>query len=127
MKVWTGEPEEAIERVARAMHLSPNDSQIFSMQTAMAAAHFLAGRYAEAFSWAEMAAREKPIFLLASATAAASGALAGRSEEAASALAQLCRLEPNVRPSNLREFFPFRRIEDLAKWEEGMRTAGLQE
>jgi TolB-like protein len=127
VKVWTGEPEDAIERVARAMRLSPNDSQIFSMQTATAAAHFLAGRYAEAFSWAEMAAREKPIFLLASATAAASGALAGRSEEAARALAQLRRLEPNVRLSNLREFFPLRRIEDLAKWEEGMRTAGLPE
>jgi tetratricopeptide (TPR) repeat protein len=78
VKAWTGEPETAIERVARAMRLSPNDSQIFSMQTATAAAHFFAGRYAEAFSWAERAAREKPSFLLASAVAAASGALAGR-------------------------------------------------
>jgi TolB-like protein len=127
VKVWTGEPEEAIERVARAMRLSPNDSQIFSMQTATAAAHFFAGRHAEAFSWADMAVREKPGFLLASATAAASGALAGRAEDAASALARLRRCEPSLRLSNLRDFFPIRGDEDLARWEEGMRKAGLTE
>jgi tetratricopeptide (TPR) repeat protein len=127
VKVWTGEPDAAIERVARAMRLSPNDSQIFSMQTATAFAHFFAGRYAEAFRWAEMAAREKPIFVLSTCVAAVSAALAGRSQEAKSAMERLRELEPSLRMSNLNEFFPIRRVEDIAKWEEGMRKAGLPE
>ncbi|MFO1061291.1 MAG: BTAD domain-containing putative transcriptional regulator [Dongiaceae bacterium] len=125
VRVWSGEPDEAIRRLARAMRLSPNDSQIFSMQTAMAAAHFFAGRYAESFSWAQRARGENPDFLLATATAAASGALAGELEEAASALQRLRQGEPALRLSNLREFYPIRKNEDLARWAEGMRRAGL--
>ena len=60
VKVWLGEPEEAVEREARAMKLSPQDPQIFNMQAGTAAAHFFAGRYAEALSWAEMSMREQP-------------------------------------------------------------------
>jgi hypothetical protein len=58
---------------------------------------------------------------------AASGALAGRLEEAQKAMARLRQLEPALRISNLKEFFPFRRPEDLAKWAEGLRRAGLPE
>src|SRR5690348_16460778 len=70
VNIWTGEPEVAIERVARAMRLSPNDSQMFSMQAATAWAHFFAGRYGEAFSWAVTAMREKPTYLLATCAVA---------------------------------------------------------
>jgi adenylate cyclase len=64
IKVGLGEPEVAIERLGRALRLSPNDPHSFGMQSAMAAAHFIAGRYAEALSWAEVAVRQKPNFLL---------------------------------------------------------------
>ena len=77
VKVWLGEPEMAIEREARAMRLSPHDPQIFNMQAATAAAHFFAGRYAEALSWAEMSIREQPDFIPSTVVAAASAALAG--------------------------------------------------
>jgi len=50
VKVSLGEPDAAIERVARAMRLSPQDPQILSMQNAIACAHIVAGRYAEALS-----------------------------------------------------------------------------
>lgn len=125
VRVWGGEPDEAIQRLAKAMRLSPNDSQIFSMQAAMAAAHFFAGRYAESFSWAQRARGENPDFLLATATAAASGALAGEPKEAASALRRLLQGEPTLSLSNLRAFYPIRKDEDLARWAEGMRRAGL--
>jgi tetratricopeptide (TPR) repeat protein len=127
VKVWLGEPEVAIERVARALRLSPQDPHSFSMQSAIASAHFFGGRYAEALSWAQMALREKPGFLLPACVVAASGALAGRLEEAQKAMARLRQLEPALRISNLKEFFPFRRPEDLAKWAEGLRRAGLPE
>jgi len=127
MKVWLGEPEAAIEREARAMRLSPHDTQVFCMQSATAWAHFFAGRYAEACSWAEMAVRQNPNFVLVPCIAAATNALTGRLEEARRAISRLRQLEPGLRLSNLREFVPIRRTEDFAKLEKGMRKAGLPE
>jgi TolB-like protein/DNA-binding SARP family transcriptional activator len=127
VKVWSGEPDAAIERVARAMRLSPNDSQIFSMQAATAAAHFFAGRYAEALAGAEMAAREKPALVVATCVAAAGAALADRFQEARSAMARLRQIDPGLRISNLQDSFPIRRQEDFARWADGLRKAGLPE
>ena len=66
MKASLGEPEAAIDDVCRAMRLSPNDPHRFSMYGALAMAHFLAGRYAEAISLAEAANREQRGFVLRS-------------------------------------------------------------
>ena len=55
LKVWMGEPEIALQHLARAMRLSPHDPQFFNMQAACASAHFFAGRYSEASQWAEIA------------------------------------------------------------------------
>jgi TolB-like protein/Tfp pilus assembly protein PilF len=125
VKAWLGDPEVAIEREKRAMRLSPQDTQIFSMHAATACAHFFAGRYAEACSWAQMAMRENANVVPPPCIAAASGALAGRLDEASKAMARLRQLDPDLRLSNLRDLFPIRRSEDFAKWEEGMRKAGL--
>ena len=127
IKVWYGEPEVAIERLGRALRLSPNDPHSFGMQSAMAAAHFSAGRYADALSWAEVAVREKPNFLLPLCLMAASAALAGRQAAAEKAIARVCLIDPNLRRSNLDGFFPFQRVEDFARMAEGMRLAGLPE
>src|SRR5262245_13145926 len=64
IKISLGQPEAGIERVSRALRLSPNDPQAFSMYGAVAAAHLAAGRYAEALSWAERAVRDRPNLLL---------------------------------------------------------------
>jgi tetratricopeptide (TPR) repeat protein len=127
IKVWFGEPELAIERISRALRLSPNDPHSFSMQSAMAAAHFLAGRCAEALSWAEMAVREKPSFLLPLCVLAASAALAGRQADAERAMARVRQIDPNLSLSNLGGFFPVRGAEYLAKMANGLRKAGLPE
>jgi TolB-like protein/class 3 adenylate cyclase len=126
-RAWAGEPEMAIEHEARAMRLSPHDPLFFNMQAATALAHFFAGRYAEASSWAEMAIRERSSHIIAVCTAAASAALAGRSMEMGKAMARVREIDPALRLSNLRDLFPIRRPEDLAKWEEGLRKAGLPE
>jgi len=127
VKVWLGEPDVAIERVARAMRLSPQDPQIFSMKSANASAHFISGRYAEALSWAETAMREQPNSLIATCAAAASAALSGRHDEAQKAMARLRQLNPALRVSNLKDLFPIRRSEDFTKWADGLRKAGLPE
>jgi TolB-like protein/Tfp pilus assembly protein PilF len=127
VKVVLGHPEVAIEHIGRAMRLSPHDPQIFNMHAATACAHFVAGRYAEALSWADMAVRERSNYLLATCIAAASSALTRRSAETERAMARVRQLDPGLRISNLKYLFPFHRSEDLAKWEEAMRKAGLPE
>jgi len=127
MYVFVGRPEEAIQRLKRALRLSPNDSQIFNTHTGMANAHFFAGRYEEASSWAEMALREKPDYTLAAYVAAASYALAGRLAEAEKAMALVRSQNPTFRVADLRNLYPFRRPEDFAKMAEGLRLAGLPE
>jgi TolB-like protein/class 3 adenylate cyclase len=127
VKVWLGEPGAAIERVARAMRLSPQDPHSFSMQNAMALSYFFCGNYSEALSRAEMAVREKPSFLLPLCVVAASGAFAGRLAVAQKAMERLRQLDPTLRISNLKDVFPLRRPEDFAMWAEGLRRAGLPE
>ena len=127
-RVWIGQPDVAIEHLARAMRLNPLDDTMYSMQTATAHAHFFAGRYDEASSWAAKALRERQDFLSAWHMAAASAALAGRTEEAKKACSRLRQLDPALRVSNLSKLLgPYRRPKDRARYEDGLRQAGLPE
>jgi len=127
-RIYLGEPDSAVEHYARAMRLSPLDPLIGMMKAATAHAHFYAGRYDMASSWAGMALRALPDNVNALRIAAASHALAGRLEQAQKALARLRELDPALRISNLRDRLgPFRRPEDIARYEEGLRRAGLPE
>jgi TolB-like protein len=126
VRVFLGEPETALEHLARAMRLSPLDSVFGQMRAATASAYLCAGRHDEAASWAEKAVRERPspqVFLIA----AASNAHAGRLDKAKDAIARLLSLNPRERISNLRDHYPLRRPEDLAIFADGLRRAGLPE
>ena len=57
VRIYLGMPSTAIEHLAHAMRLSPLDPCAEGMETAMAFAHFFAGRYDEAGSWADRAIR----------------------------------------------------------------------
>jgi tetratricopeptide (TPR) repeat protein len=123
-----GEPDVAIEHLQRAMRLSPRDPLMFTMQGVTAFAHFFAGRYDEASSWAEKAFWERPNILATLRIAAASNALAGRLEEAQQAVARALELDPEMRLSNLKDRVGvFRRVEDYAKYADALRQAGLPE
>ena len=97
------------------------------MQAGTAMAHLFAGRFDAASSWAEIALRDLPGFLLVAGIIAASHALAGRTDEARQALRHLRRLDPELRISNLKDWVLLRRPEDLAVFTEGLRKAGLPE
>ena len=59
---------------------------------------------------------------------AASNAMAGWPEEAHKAVARLQQLNPALRVSNLKDVLgPYRHYEDLSRYEEGLRQAGLPE
>jgi hypothetical protein len=47
--------------------------------------------------------------------------------EAQKAVARILEIDPSMRLSNLEEFIPLRRPEDLERFEEGLRKAGLSE
>ena len=127
-RTWLGEPDLAIEHLARAMRLSPLDQLIEWMQAATAHAHFLAGRYDTASSWAGIALRTSPDTVVALRIAAASKALTGELKQAQKLLARLRQLDPALRVSNLRDRMgPYRRPEDVARYEDGLRKAGLPE
>jgi TolB-like protein/DNA-binding SARP family transcriptional activator/Tfp pilus assembly protein PilF len=126
VRVWLGEPEVAIEHLARATRLSPLDPLTNRTRTTTAHAHFFAGRYEEAASWAAMALREWPDYQTALRIAAASYALAGRREDAQSARERLQKLDPQLRISNLEdELGPYHRTQDVIRYVEGLRAAGL--
>ena len=129
VKVWLGEPDRAIEHFAHAMRLSPIDPLIFAMQEGMAHAHFFAGRYDEALSWAKMALRELPDSHAGLRIAAASCALAGRDEEAKKLMARLLEIDPALRISSLLQnvLGPYRQPEHPAKYADALRKAGLPE
>src|SRR5262249_40018922 len=121
------EPQTAIEHFMRAIRLNPFDPLVHVMQNGIAAAHFLAGRYDEASSWAEKALLEKPNFLPGMRMAAASPALGGRLGDAQRAMGRMRQIDPALRIATLADFYPFRTAEDCARYAEGLRKAGLPE
>jgi TolB-like protein/tetratricopeptide (TPR) repeat protein len=127
LHAFRGESEVAIEHFARAMRLSPLDPEMFRMQAGTALAHLCAGRFDIASTWAEKAFRDMPSFLFAVAIIAASHALAGRMDEARRAMEHLRQLDPALRISNLKDWIPLRPPENVAKFAEGLRRAGLPE
>jgi TolB-like protein/class 3 adenylate cyclase len=127
VKTFLGEPETAIERFARAMRLSPLDPRLTGMRNGTAFAHFLLGRYDEAVSWAAMALQDNPDYQAGLRIAAASNAMAGRPEQAHKAVARLRHLNPALRVSTLKDLLGPWRAEDLSRYEEGLRRAGLPE
>jgi adenylate cyclase len=128
IKIWLGQADVGIELVARAMRLSPLDPLMPWWQHAIALGHFVLGRYEEASSWAAMGLQEAPDNHALLRISAASNALAGRLVQARKAVGRLRELNPLLRVSNFREFMaPFRRADDLARVEDGLRKAGLPE
>ena len=118
----------AIKHFAQFKRMSPHDPSLSSMHAGIAFAHVLAGQYYEAVTHAEQALSEGPTLLQALRTA--SGKLYARCGEwirrkgngaGASADSGL-RISKSWRSRH-----PLQRPEDVAKYADGMRIAGLPE
>jgi tetratricopeptide (TPR) repeat protein len=128
VKLWSGEPRTAIERLTQAMRLSPTDSELWGIQDAMAAAQFVIGDYEEAIKWAKAALRSKPDFSLSLIIVAAGNQLIGRPVEAQSAVKKLLASDPSLRISGLDEIFiELRQPKDFTRFATVLRQAGLPE
>lgn len=128
IKNWLGEPEPSIVRFERAMRLSPLDPSLLAMRCGIAHANFFLGHYDEAASWAAISLQDNPDFLPSLRIEAASHAMAGREEPARKAVNRLLQLQPELRVSILHKVLgPYRHVENIARYQEGLRRAGLQE
>lgn len=125
LRLWQGETKAAIQGLSHAMRLSPVDPELYRMQAGMALAHLFLEDFDTAASWAGKACRELPTFLMAVAILAASQALQGQVAEAQKTVAHLRQLDPSLRLSNISEWLPIRRPQNLAILVEGLRRAGL--
>jgi TolB-like protein/Tfp pilus assembly protein PilF len=127
LKVWIGEPETAIEYLERFVRISPLDPLLHSVRSAIAFAHVFAGRFTEAVSYAEKALADNPNTHQALRATALSCAWAGRTEQAQKAISRLLEIDPTLRVSKLVNITPLQRPQDIARYQEGMRKAGLPE
>jgi TolB-like protein len=122
---YIGDPDGAIESLHKAIRLNPLDTRVFLTQSAMAFAHFIAGRDDEAARWAAMALRVKPNWLPALRMAVASNAMRGEAGQAKLALNAYLTIDPQVTITKLCEYYPFRREADRQRLIAAMRKAGV--
>ena len=122
---YAGDSDGAIESLNKAIRLYPLDPRVFLTQSAMAFAHFIAGRDDEAAQWAAMALGVKPNWLPALRMTIASNAMRGRAEEAKRALNVYLGTDPKVTISKLCGYYPFRRVADRQRLIAAMRKAGV--
>lgn len=127
LRALNGETSSALEHFTHAARLSPLDPEMFRVQVGMALAHFFAGDFDAAVTWAERASGNLPGLLVAAAVTAASHALAGRTDHARLAKERLLTLDPSARVGDLKEWLHIHRPEDLARFAEGLRLAGIPE
>jgi len=127
VSIWEGRPELAVERLTRVMRLSPLDPALSWWQSCMAHAHYHADRCEEAVAWALRALSVTPSYVEAARILAAAYGLADRREEARSAVARLRALDPVLRVSTLRDVLGPYEPDGLARYERGLRRAGLPE
>jgi tetratricopeptide (TPR) repeat protein len=133
LRAYRGEHADAIERLERAMRLSPFDLLTHIFYAAMGWAHLFAGRYDEAACWAKKAELEKPGWAVPPRIEAIACALSGGIVEAHKALARMRAIDPDLRLSNLTRGargMAWRRTEDRRyrilhpRWREGRDRVG---
>jgi TolB-like protein len=122
---YAGDADGAIESLNRAIRLNPLDPRVFLTQSAMAFAHFIAGRDDQAADWAATALRVKPNWMPALRVAVAANAMRGNRDEANRARSLYLRIDPGVRIAKICEFYPLRRDQDRQRLIGAMRIAGM--
>jgi len=125
--VYTGRHDEGLRRINQARRLSPSDPHGFFFDTSLIIVQLLRGDYASAAEAGRRAIELNPLFSSAYKSYLAALGLMDRNRQATEVLARLLQLEPGftVEAAVLRS--PFIRPEDVARYADGLRRAGLRE
>jgi TolB-like protein/Tfp pilus assembly protein PilF len=122
---FDGRSAQAIDHIEQAIRMSPHDPQNALLNAALAAAHYQAGRYAEAIGFGRKAIQQRFELTNGHRIYVASLAQAGRIDEARTALARLQELHPENSIAWIERNVPYT-PGPMAKFLEGFRKAGLQ-
>ena len=120
-----GQSDQAIAHAEQAIRMSPHDPQNAICFTALAAAHYQAGRYGEAVNFGRKAVQQRSGWAPGHRIFCASLAQAGQIEEARAALDHLKELHSDISIAWIEKHVPYT-AGPMAKFLEGMRKAGLQ-
>jgi TolB-like protein/Flp pilus assembly protein TadD len=122
---YLGRHEEALRRINVAVRLSPSDPFGFFFDMAVIMPHLLSGDYPGAIEAGRRAVELNPRFSSAYKAYLSALGLMDRPREAAEVCRRLLLLEPgfSVREAVARS--PLARPEDVARYAEGLRRAGL--
>src|SRR3984957_9463998 len=122
---FDGRSNQAIHHIEQAIRMSPHDPQHALFNAALAAAHYQAGRYAEAVGFGRKAIQQRFELTNGHRIYVASLAQAGRIDEARAALARLQELHPDNSIAWIERNVPYT-PGAMAKFLKGFRKAGLQ-
>jgi adenylate cyclase len=122
-----GDYEAATRELDAAMRLSPRDPFLAVWCMSRAVAAFTAETYEEAVDWARKSIEENPRFAGAHRVLTASLSQLGRLDEAKAALDGLLRQMPGLTIKATQQQVPMKRREDLQRYLDGLREAGLPE
>jgi DNA-binding SARP family transcriptional activator/TolB-like protein len=125
--IYLGQHDEALRRVSVAQRLSPSDPHGFFFDTTLALAHLMRGDYAGAIDAGRRAVEINPLFSSAYKAHLSALGWSERIDEAAEVLARLMVIEPGFSVREAMRRSPFARPEDIARFAEGLRRAGLRE
>jgi TolB-like protein len=125
VKIWLGEHALAVDRITHAMRLNPLDPLLYRVHTLLAYAHFFSGHDDEALSWAEKALLAQPSFVPSAGIAAACYTKASRIADARRIVARMLQASPGMRISNFPVLYALRRQEDVVRYRDELRKAGL--
>ncbi len=124
---FSGETDKAADEVNQAIRLSPRDPlRVFWFNTLSLAA-FVDGRYGDAAAWAEKTIEVNDEYAGGYRILAASYGQLGQGEQAAAALARLLQVSPGMTLGGTRAQLPFKAGQDMARFLDGLRAAGLKE
>ena len=122
---FDGRSDQAVDHVEQAIRMSPYDPQNALLNAALAAAHYQAGRYAEAVNFGRKAIQQRFELTNGHRIYAASLAQVGRIDDARAALARLQELHPENSIAWIERNVPYT-PGPMAKFLEGFRKMGLR-
>jgi TolB-like protein/class 3 adenylate cyclase len=127
IQIYLGDHDAAIEQFQVGLRMSPLDVRIFLALRGMAYAHFFAGRYEEASSWAKIYVQQNPNHVVAHRILMACHAMSGKVQEARQACVLALKLDPGQRISRIKDWGPWRRAEYVETLSHALRIAGMPE
>ena len=125
VRIYVGNSSEAIDPLLRSLRLNPGvrQSENYLAQAALAQYHI--GHFEEAAEYCRRSLRVRPHRFILRTLLAALGQL-GKSEEAASALAELEEIKSHQPDRHWEVTMPYSDHASRAFFEEGLRKAGVQ-